>query len=148
MSSLLYDYYKQGLIREAECKCLCDALHKIGIHLEHNKKKWIPIHSDLSLSNILITEQGLAFIDFSLFGISSPLLDFGSIYAFIDSDECREKILYAYHQTTGIKVKEQDIKYYLAFQILLSIFLHFDLWYKEEWFQKRLPQWCEKELCL
>ena len=103
------------------------------------------MHSDLSLSNILVTPRGLAIIDFSLLGYSNGLLDFGSLYCFIDQLEQKEALILGYQQITGSVMKEEMIPNYQALQILLGIAIHFEIWKKEEWFGLKLEQWCENQ---
>ena len=120
-----------------------NALIHISQKLEKTSKEYILVHSDLSLSNILLTQRGLAIIDFSLLGYSNALLDFGSLYCFIDHYEQQAAVISGYQQSTGIEVEEAMIQNYKALQILLGIAIHFDIWKKEEWFPLKLEQWCE-----
>ena len=116
----------------------------IGDKLNQSEAEYIHIHSDLSLSNILINDDGLIPIDFSLFGYSTPMLDFGSIYCFVDEAYCRISIVKGYEEITGCKINTDEIDLYFALQILLGIGLHYELWINEDWFYKRLPEWCNE----
>lgn len=142
---LLTEYLNEGILDMRYYKAMTHALEVIGHKLQASEAEHILLHSDLSLSNILITKEGLAPIDFSLLGYSNTMLDFGSMYCFVDEVHCRKSIIKGYEAITGIKVEENEIEYYLAFQILLGIVMHYELWVKEEWFTKRLPEWCQNE---
>lgn len=140
--SLLSTYYKNGSLKQEHFGSMTRALELIGDQLKQTEAEHICLHSDLSLSNILMTKQGLVPIDFSLFGYSDPLLDFGSIYCFVNDEACRKSIVTGYEEEMGTQISVSKIKYYFAFQILLGIILHYELWVNEEWFAKRLPEWC------
>lgn len=142
LSDVLGDYYQCGKLERCHYDVMSGALQVIGNQLKASEAEYILLHSDLSLTNILITDQGLAPIDFSLLGYSNRMLDLGSVYCFISNEKCRNSVVHAYEQITGITVDTDEIKYYFALQILLGIILHYELWRKEEWFAKRLPEWC------
>lgn len=135
-------YAAEGRLKRDYYDTMANALHVIGERLRQSKKNHILVHSDLSLSNILLTEEGLVPIDFSLFGYSSPMIDFGSLYSFMGDEGRRRSAIEAYEVVRGVKVNKKEIEGYVALQVLLAIMLHFELWEKEEWFAKRLPEWC------
>ena len=121
---------------------MSNLLDIIGDKLKQTESEYIFIHSDLSLSNILRTNFGLVPIDFSLLGYSTPMLDFGSMYSFIPDENCRISMIKGYEKVTGCRIRKTDIDIYLALQILLGMVLHYEMWINEEWFSKRLPEWC------
>lgn len=138
--SLLSTYCNNGKLDKKYFESMSNALELIGDRLKQSES--IFLHSDLSLSNILITDKGLVPIDFSLFGYSSPMLDLGSVFCFINGADCRKSIITGYEEVTGVIVNESEITYYVAFQILLGIVLHYELWVNEDWFAKGLSEWC------
>ncbi len=125
-------------------RTMSTTLELIGDKLKQSESEHILLHSDLSLSNILITENGVVPIDFSLLGYSSPLLDLGSVYCFVTDEKCKMSTIKAYEEVRGCRVDRKEIDYYFALQILLGIVLHHELWKDEDWFAKRLPEWCEE----
>ena len=70
------------------------------------------------------------------------MLDFGSVFCFVNGESCRENIINGYKDVTGVEVNESEIAYYVSLEIILGIVLHMELWIGEEWFVKRLPEWC------
>ncbi|MBS4220544.1 phosphotransferase [Bacillus sp. FJAT-49711] len=138
--SFLSAYYNNGKLDKKYFESMSNALELIGDRLKQAES--IFLHTDLSLSNILITDKGLVPIDFSLFGYSSPMLDFGSVFSFVNEADCRKSIIMGYEEVMGVIVNESEIDYYVAFQILLGIILHYELWVTKDWFIKRLPEWC------
>ncbi|MDF2845950.1 MAG: hypothetical protein K0R00_4376 [Herbinix sp.] len=141
---LISSYSENEKIDKKYYRTMSATLELIGDKLKQSESEHILIHSDLSLSNILITEDGLVPIDFSLLGYSNPLLDFGSVYSFVTDEKCKMSTIKAYEEFRGYKVNRREIDYYFALQILLGIVLHHDLWRNEEWFAKRLPEWCNE----
>jgi len=144
---LLSSHFTKGMLLREYYVDMTNALELIGRRLKHSESEYILVHSDLSLSNILITKRGLVPIDFSLLGYSNALLDFGSVYSFIDDDNCRKSIIKAYEEVRGCKIDVGEIDYYFALQILLGIALQFELWMHQDWFKKRLPEWCRDIFC-
>ncbi|MBP1755325.1 MAG: hypothetical protein H6Q59_1723 [Firmicutes bacterium] len=141
---LLSSYSDNEKIDKEYYNAMSTTLELIGDKLKQSESEHILLHSDLSLSNILITENGLVPIDFSLLGYSNPLLDLGSVYCFVSDEKCRMSIIKAYEEVRGCRIDIREIEYYFALQILLGIALHHELWSNEEWFAKRLPEWCNE----
>lgn len=144
LQGFLFDLFMSQRLDNKYYEIMSNTLELIGDKLEQSKDQYIHLHSDLSLSNILITNEGLKPIDFSLFGLSTPMLDFGSIYCFVDDENCRISIVKGYEEITGCKINTDEIDIYFVLQILLGIVLHYELWINEDWFCKRLPKWCNE----
>lgn len=142
LQELLFNLFEKERLDYKYYEIMNNSLKIIGDKLKQSEAEYIHIHSDLSLSNILITNDGLIPIDFSLFGYSTPMLDFGSIYCFVDDENCRISIVKGYEGITGCKIKTDEIDIYFALQILLAIVLHCELWINEDWFCNRLQEWC------
>ncbi len=141
---LLLNLFSNERIDKKYYEIVINTLELIGDKLKQSETEYIHIHSDLSLSNILVTNDGLIPIDFSLFGYSDPLLDFGSFYCFVNDANCRLSIVKGYEEQTGRKINTDEINIYFALQIILGIVLHYELWINEDWFYKRLPEWCNE----
>ncbi len=144
MSDRLAKYLGQNEIEPEHIQIMIEALIYIGNKLKQTENEYILVHSDLSMSNVLITDRGLAPIDFSLLGYSTPMLDFGSIYAISADEAFRTGAIKGYEANMQKLVNRLMIDCCFALQILLSIVLHIELWKNEEWFKKRLPEWCEE----
>jgi len=101
------------------------------------------VHSDLSLSNMLFTENGIVPIDFSLMGFGHPMMDLGGLYCNINGPENRKAIADGYKAEGGI-IDFDLLDACFALNILLSIGLHLEKWLKEDWFPDRLERWCRE----
>lgn len=141
---LLKEYYERDTLDTSLFMSMDMALQIISRALEACAESYILVHSDLSLSNMLLTEREIVPIDFSLQGYSTPMLDLGSLFCFIDDPDCQEQMIQGYESIMDRSVDRRLIDCCLALQILLSIALHYPLWEKEAWFQERLPVWCDE----
>lgn len=126
------------------CDSMTAALTVIGDYLLKTEPEFILVHSDLSLSNMLITEDGLAPIDFSLLGYSHPLLDIGGLYGCIADGECRLAMVEGYEAVSGGKLDRDTINKLFALQVLLGIVIHHELWSEKDWFEDKLGGWCRE----
>lgn len=142
LSELLMKYYMTNHLDRDMYHNMADALTVIGNGLWQAEDAFIIVHSDLSLSNILVTDQGLAPIDFSLMGYSIPMLDFGSVFSLTNDMDFRNSVIASYESVTGHAVNRKQIEICFSLQILLGIILHYELWMNEPWFKERLLQWC------
>ncbi len=141
MKKLLAGLRDSGRLTAHYCDPMTAAVTIIGDYLHRTEPEFILVHSDLSLSNMLITENGLAPIDFSLLGYSHPLLDIGGLYGSISAAECRRAIVDGYETATGNKIDCGAVSKLLALQVLLSIVIHCELWSKKDWFEEKLRGW-------
>lgn len=83
----------------------------------------IVVHADLSSSNMLVTEAGLAPIDFSLMGLGHPMMDISCLYGSVNGLNARQDIAAGYRAEGGhISFPELDACF--ALNILLYIALH------------------------
>lgn len=118
-----------------------EALEAIGEYLWETDEKFITLHSDLSLSNILIVDKGLVPIDFSMFGESHPMMDLGGLCGSINDKILRIAVLAGYQEKTGEELDLRGVDCCFALQVLLGIMLHYELWLKEGWFPKKMNDW-------
>lgn len=144
LDALLAGYHARGKLETPFFAQMSAALRVIGEALRESAASHMLVHSDLSLSNILLTEKGPVPIDFSLLGYSTPMLDFGSLFCYIGDEACQEQVIRGYEAVTGNCVDRRLIDCCLALQILLGVALHFAVWAEEPWFAERLPQWCDE----
>ncbi len=118
----------------------CDA---VGAALEKLRSEFLTIHADLSLSNILETGDGLAAIDFSLFGVGHPMFDLANLFGNIDGLSARQSIVQGYREAGGtVHYGALDACFVLS--ILCSVAIHFDRWRGQDWYERRLNRWCRE----
>lgn len=138
----LQELVGNGALTADDGNVLAAALDTAGDFLSKAEEDFILVHSDLSLSNMLITDTALAPIDFSLFGYSHPMMDISALFCNISGSSNRQAILDGYLSEGGtIDTYAIDCTY--ALNVLLGIILHCDLWTNEAWFAEKLAGWKE-----
>ena len=100
------------------------------------------IHADLGFSNILITDNGLIPIDFSMSGYASPAQEAGMLMSNYQDEDAVQEILMGFEES-GDAVSETDAKVFLSYSVLLFICMHHDRVFREEWFGQAMKRWCE-----
>ncbi|HKM35723.1 MAG TPA: GNAT family N-acetyltransferase [Lachnospiraceae bacterium] len=120
---------------------MAGALDVIALELQKTKKDAILLHSDLSLSNMLVTLTGMVPIDFSLFGYCHPMMDLGGLYCCVNGVEIRRAIADGYRQA-GEKIDFHALDCCFALAILLGVITHCESWAGQEWFADRMKHWC------
>lgn len=118
----------------------CDA---VGTALEKVRSEFLTVHADLSPSNILETKDGLAAIDFSLFGVGHPMLDLANLFGNINGLSSRQNIAEGYRKAGGI-IDYRALDACFVLSILGGIAIHFERWSRQDWFEGRLKRWCEE----
>lgn len=111
-------------------------------YILQDKHEFITVHSDLSLSNILITQSGLVPIDFSLLGFAHPMMDIGCLFGCINGVENRSAIASGY-RSLGFDINFPMLDVHFALSVLLYIVIHLNLCNKDN-FQKNLDRWCRQ----
>ena len=128
-----------------EIAVTCAAARVIADRLAGASSEFIAIHCDLSASNLLLTERGLAPIDFSLCGVGHPMHDLGILLGNIGSQAERRAIAEGYAAAGGrIDLPLLDAGYTLG--LLEALVFHADVWPKEDWFAPRLTRWVNEQL--
>ena len=128
-----------------EIAVACHAARIIAARLDKAADEFIPIHCDLSRSNILLTAQGLAPIDFSLCGVGHPMHDLGILLGNVRSQAERHAIAEGYTSAGGrIDLPQLDAGYTLG--LLEALVFHADVWPQEDWFAPRLTRWVKEQL--
>ena len=132
-------------LNPGEIDVACQAAHLIGDRLRSDSAAFVPIHCDLSQSNILLTEGGLAPIDFSLFGLGHPMHDLGILLGNVSTLLQRKAIADGYAHAGGcIDLPLLDAG--MALGLLEALVFHADVWPKEAWFAPRLTRWVNEML--
>lgn len=83
----------------------------------------IVVHADLCSNNMLVTDEGLAPIDFSLMGVGHPMLDISMLFGSVNGIEARQQVAEGYRSEGGM-ISFQELDACFALNILLYIALH------------------------
>lgn len=132
-------------LNPGEIDVTCQAAQVIEDRLRSAASEFVPIHCDLSQSNILLTANGLAPIDFSLFGLGHPMHDLGILLGNVSTLVQRKAIADGYEHAGGcIDLPLLDAGMTLG--LLECMVFHADVWPKEDWFAPRLTRWVKEQL--
>ncbi len=128
-----------------EIAVACQAARVIEERLGKVADELLPIHCDLSQSNIILTDRGLAPIDFSLCGVGHPMHDLGILLGNTSTQAQRKAIAEGYIAAGGrISLPLLDAGYTLG--LLEALDFHADVWPREDWFPSRLTRWVNEQL--
>lgn len=127
-------------LNPGEIDVACQAAQVIEDRLRSVSGEFVPIHCDLSQSNILLTERGLAPIDFSLFGLGHPMHDLGILLGNVSTLAQRKAIAEGYAQAGG-RIDLPLLDAGMTLGLLEALVFHADVWPKEDWFAPRLSRW-------
>ena len=123
-----------------EVTAACNAAEVIADRLDRKESEFIPIHCDLSQSNMLLTDSGPIPIDFSLCGIGHPMHDLSVLLANTSTRAQRCAFAEGFAAAGGrIDLPLLDAGYALG--LLEALAIHADKWPKESWFLPRLTRW-------
>lgn len=128
-----------------EVAVTCQAAQVIEDRLRSAAAEFVPIHCDLSQSNILLTDGGLSPIDFSLFGLGHPMHDLGILIGNVSTLQQRKAIVDGYVQAGG-RLDLPLLDAGLTLGLLEALVFHADVWPKEPWFAPRLTRWVNEML--
>lgn len=132
-------------LNPGEIDVTCQAAQVIEDRLRGAAAEFVPIHCDLSQSNILLTECGLAPIDFSLFGLGHPMHDLGILIGNVSTLAQRKAITDGYAQSGG-RIDLPLLDAGMTLGLLEAMVFHADVWPKEDWFAPRLTRWVNEML--
>ncbi|MBQ2952639.1 MAG: phosphotransferase [Clostridia bacterium] len=128
-----------------EIAVACRAARVIADRLSHVSAAFLPIHCDLSQSNILLTKHGPVPIDFSLCGVGHPMHDLGILLGNTSTMAQRKAMAEGYTAAGGrIDPPLLDAGYTLG--LLEALDFHADIWPRESWFAPRLTRWVSEQL--
>ncbi len=129
----------------SQAMAMLEAASIIGSRLASASDAFIPIHADLSPSNLLLTPDGLAPIDFSLLGLGHPMHDLSILMGNISSQAERQAVAEGYTCAGGhIDLPLLDACFALG--LLEALVFHADTWPKEAWFVPRMNRWVTEML--
>lgn len=99
------------------------------------------IHADLGFGNILLTENGLVPIDFSLSGYGYPAHEAGQLMSNYQNDDVIAEILAGFTDS-GITIDKTDTDIFNSYSILLFICAQHGRFYRDDWFASAMTRWC------
>lgn len=121
-------------VLSSACDCIADKLQ--------DESEFMALHSDLSLSNILISDGTLVPIDFSLFGYGHPMMDLGNLFGNINGVANRAAIATGY-RLSGFEIDFEMLDVCFSLGVLLYIVIHLSN-LSEETFQNNIERWCRQ----
>ncbi|MGN0754540.1 MAG: phosphotransferase enzyme family protein [Aristaeellaceae bacterium] len=145
LADTLFALAQRDLVNPAEMAVACDAARRIGDRLTAARDMLRPIHADLSPSNLLLTPNGLAPIDFSLCGVGHPMHDLGILLGNLSTQAQRQAVAAGYTEAGGqLDLPLLDAGFALG--LLEALVLHADRWFREDWFAPRMTRWTNETL--
>lgn len=145
LSHALLEMGERHHLNMDEIDVACQAARVIKERLSKAADAFIPIHCDLSPSNILLTACGPVPIDFSLCGFGHPMHDLGILMGNTSTQAQRNAMAEGYKAAGGqIDLPLLDAGYTLG--LLEALDFHADVWPKEPWFATRLTRWVDEQL--
>ncbi len=119
---------------------LLNVLEKIRTVFNHRSNAVIMLHGDLSRSNLLITSQGLAPIDFSLCGLGHPMFDLAVLCASLQNRGQISACKAGYTESGGVLDEEA---YAAGFTLgLMGMFvMRGERLVTEPWFPDAMQRW-------
>lgn len=136
-----------GAVSAAQAKALQAALDAMRRGMNRADEKYgdtQTVHSDMSPTNLLVTDRGIAVIDFSLNGESHIHMDIAALLAQINEREARKGILRGYKEEAGVEIDLRDVEPYFALQIMLFIACQYERFAGEEWFPSAIDRWIKQ----
>ena len=116
------------------------ALSRIREYLYTSTQRTL-IHGDIGQSNLVLHNNVLTPIDFSLSGSGIPEMDIASAYAHLNDDELNEAVFRGYVSVSDLAVSEDVISACFALQILLFVIMQHNKYGKDPKFQEDLVGW-------
>jgi len=131
----------QQLITPEIDAVIVQVLHLIRDYLSKQNTRMIITHADLSKSNMILHDNIVTPIDFSLAGYCIPEMDLAAAILHLNQKTLGAQVIQGYTASSQHEVDEYGIKLCLCFQILLFITCQYTQHATEPWFQQNLQQW-------
>jgi len=119
-------------------------LDKITEMLEEKRTEMITVHNDLGESNLLVQEDTIVPIDFSMSGSCVREMDLASLFLHFEDAKMKEAILRGYNSCSTTLADEKLIELCIGYQVLIFIFSQFQVICSQGWFTEALHYWCEE----
>lgn len=119
----------------------CDTIAALQ---EQSEQSFILLHGDITSSNIILTQDGPAPIDFSLLGYGHPMFDLAMLLSSSDGGlDYYASVTQGYIRAGG-KVDFSQLEAGFALSILSCIALHLPRWPQQDWFPAALARWQQR----
>jgi len=133
------------IFSKEQFKILGDAIREINVRMneldmQENSKGLV--HSDLSKSNLIVSNGQIVPIDFCLCGSSYYYMDLGSLFSHFTDQEHRSILIKGYKSIIDGDIRGRHIETFLVFQIILFLSTHIESASKWDWFNGALDRWC------
>lgn len=132
-------------ITAAQHRACSDALNEIDrcmTYLDAQPDATALIHSDMSFSNILVTPEGLAPIDFSLSGYGYRAQECGLLACFYENPAHQAALCRGYEEESGLTLDQHAVDCFIALSTLLFITCQHSRFAGQDWFDDALNRWC------
>ena len=136
---------KQGNFSEKQAKIITNALSYMRNHFIKLKHKFMLFHADLSNSNLLLHNNQIVPIDFSMSGYCIPEIELAMIFGNINSEILNQNVLKGYKSACQIELDYKGIDSCSCLLILLFAIGQHKRFAKEEWFTNKLDEWCNNK---
>lgn len=124
-------------------KIIVAALSHIRRYLHGARGSFIPVHADLSKSNLIYSSGSVVPIDFSLSGYCVPEMDLASAFSHINDDELNQRLLDGYKSSSRFQPTSAGIEACFCLQILLFVVCQHSRFANQAWFNEKLDHWCQ-----
>lgn len=109
--------------------------------LKNDIKHYGIIHGDLGFGNIILSDNELIPIDFSLSGFGCYAQEAGMIQSNFQDEDSRSLVLKGLRER-GEEIDEKDAERFLSLGVLLFICSQHGRYYQESWFPAAMERWC------
>jgi len=125
-------------------KIIGQMLDKIMEVLEQSGAEMVLVHNDLGESNLLLQENSVVPIDFSMSGKGIREMDLASLFIHFEAVNLKEAILKGYESVAGNILQKERIDVCVGYQLLIFIFSQYHAICNQGWFGEALHYWCEE----
>lgn len=144
MRKKLEAFHQHKKLEQSEKDFMMEVLDKVYQAFNDIKKPSILVHYDFGLSNLIIKDDDISPIDFSLCGYGYEEMDLSSLCANFKDVSLRKAVIKGYEEATNTNVDIHLVEVFLALGLMLYIISQFEKIYKEEWFHKAMIRWKEE----
>ena len=135
--------YEEKHIGERHHRYIWTYLLGLKEFIRKEKKNFIIVHADYSKSNLILHENQLIPIDFSLSGYSLPEMDLADVCCSLNDRTILPKLIEGYQSVNRYKPNELYISIYEALSIILYIAYHHSRFEQDEKAQRSLDRWTD-----
>lgn len=140
IKDLEYLHQKEGLQTHHKV-VLTDALNVVNETLNNLEEAKRLVHFDFGLSNLIIKDNEISPIDFSLCGYGYKEMDISSVCANFLDVSLRKAVIKGYQEETCSKVDIRVVENFFALGVMLYIITQYKRISKEDWFNNAMIRW-------